>query len=873
MTFKYIIVGLLTLIAVPAHAVLRDISADVIRNATTQNATLNIPLTSTSANTAAIWNASDTLASSPTTAAQLGFLSTTTSDVQTQLNGKQNAVTFSDSIQDVGGVVSLVGDVGTPTASTYYGTNASSVLGYYAFPAAGVSSVSNADGTLTISPTTGNVVASLALGHINTWTATQNFAGLTATSVTDSGLSANDAVATGAGGLLISSSTSSAQLAFLNSVTSNVQTQLNGKQSTLTFIDSLVDTGGNVSLVGDTATPTASTYYGTNASSVLGYYPIAASAVTSVSNSDGSLTISPTTGAVVASLNPAHSNTFSATQNFAGTTATSVTDSGLTPSTAVFAGAGGILSSSTTTSTQLGFLSTTTSDVQTQLNGKEGTLIFADSIVDTAGTVTLVGDTPTPTASTYYGTNASSVLGYYALPVSSGANVFLSNLSSPTAINQDLLPASDSTFNLGSATDFWLEVFTDQVRTPLITYSTDINVETDNESAGNSGAVNLTTGSLTGTPRPGGLSGNIALTTGDSSSGTAITPGATGDVDLTTGSATRDSNSGNLNFTTGNTDGTSAGLVSGTIALVTGAVLNSSGNYTKTSGAVSIATGNTGTSPNDIVGSTSGPVTITTGSTTSDNIASGAINLETGANTATLGAGSTSGDINITTGPSSSSAGTTGNIYLTIGTAASNTVVAGEIGLIDQFASIAITPDQYNDPAITLTSVDTTDTAAPLVITASVVNLGDLSDNPINITNVKDPVNPFDAANMEYVDNTTQALLLIQGTESAPVLVTGASTITPSTNTRASGFSDTDIYVAGSGAPVTLASANFTPCTVDGLRLTLIGESNTNTVTITAGGTGPNLIMNGNDVLRAGSTLTLRCTTGGNYQEVSRNDL
>ena len=36
-----------------------------------------------------------------------------------------------------------------------------------------VSSVSNSDGTLTISPTTGAVVASIALGHANTWTAQQ----------------------------------------------------------------------------------------------------------------------------------------------------------------------------------------------------------------------------------------------------------------------------------------------------------------------------------------------------------------------------------------------------------------------------------------------------------------------------------------------------------------------------------------------------------------------------------------------------------------------------------------------------------------------------------------------------------------------------
>jgi len=40
-----------------------------------------------------------------------------------------------------------------------------------------VSSVANSDGTLTITPTTGSVIASLALGHSNTWTAPQTFAG------------------------------------------------------------------------------------------------------------------------------------------------------------------------------------------------------------------------------------------------------------------------------------------------------------------------------------------------------------------------------------------------------------------------------------------------------------------------------------------------------------------------------------------------------------------------------------------------------------------------------------------------------------------------------------------------------------------------
>lgn len=44
-----------------------------------------------------------------------------------------------------------------------------------------VSSVANSDGTLTISPTTGSVIASLALGHANTWTGTQTFSNATVT--------------------------------------------------------------------------------------------------------------------------------------------------------------------------------------------------------------------------------------------------------------------------------------------------------------------------------------------------------------------------------------------------------------------------------------------------------------------------------------------------------------------------------------------------------------------------------------------------------------------------------------------------------------------------------------------------------------------
>jgi hypothetical protein len=100
-----------------------------------------------------------------------------------------------------------------PAAALAQGTSSDSVLAIRTsssgidtvvkvlFPSGGgVSSVSNSDGTLTISPTTGAVVASLALGHANTWSALQTFGALTTTSTTImSGLTsagANDSIVT-----------------------------------------------------------------------------------------------------------------------------------------------------------------------------------------------------------------------------------------------------------------------------------------------------------------------------------------------------------------------------------------------------------------------------------------------------------------------------------------------------------------------------------------------------------------------------------------------------------------------------------------------------------------------------------------------------
>lgn len=66
---------------------------------------------------------------------------------------------------------------GTVSASGGGTTNFLRADGTWAAPSGGgaVSSVSNSDGSLTISPTTGSVVASINAGHANTWSAVQTF--------------------------------------------------------------------------------------------------------------------------------------------------------------------------------------------------------------------------------------------------------------------------------------------------------------------------------------------------------------------------------------------------------------------------------------------------------------------------------------------------------------------------------------------------------------------------------------------------------------------------------------------------------------------------------------------------------------------------
>jgi len=131
---------------------------------------------------------------------------------------------------------------GSPLASAPIRTNfqaaANDINNIYAILAGfgGVTSVSNSDGTLTITPTTGVVIAGLNLGHANTWTAQQTFSSaapiLSTTNI-------NTALVTDASKQVISSITTATELSFVHGVTSAIQTQIDSKQTGGNYITAL----------------------------------------------------------------------------------------------------------------------------------------------------------------------------------------------------------------------------------------------------------------------------------------------------------------------------------------------------------------------------------------------------------------------------------------------------------------------------------------------------------------------------------------------------------------------------------------------------------------------------------------------------------
>jgi len=113
----------------------------------------------------------------------------------------------------------------------------------------GVTSVSNSDGTLAISPTTAAVVASLALGHANTWSATQIFPNnsITNAELANQSTTVNGQTCTLGSTCTITGSTVSVANAGTTGTTTSTLTKLTGAPSTA-VIAATTDTNGVVGI-------------------------------------------------------------------------------------------------------------------------------------------------------------------------------------------------------------------------------------------------------------------------------------------------------------------------------------------------------------------------------------------------------------------------------------------------------------------------------------------------------------------------------------------------------------------------------------------------------------------------------------------------
>lgn len=158
------------------------------------------------------------------------------------------------------------------------------------------------------------------------------------------------------------------------------QPSYSGLSNLPAFIDSLNYVAGNVSLVNDVASPSASEYYGTNGSGTRGWFALP-------SVTAGNLTDTGTDGITV------------------------------TGGTGAVLGSGTSLSQHVAGASNNGYLA---SGDWSTFNSKQSALTFSDSLNNSSGTITLKNDSATPGNSKYYGTNSSGTLGFNAVPAPAG---------------------------------------------------------------------------------------------------------------------------------------------------------------------------------------------------------------------------------------------------------------------------------------------------------------------------------------------------------------------------------------------------------------------------------------------------------------------
>lgn len=312
------------------------------------------------ASRAVVSDSNGQLTASTATATEVGYLSGVTSNIQSQLNAAVTSLTngyiFVGNASNVPTGVAMTGDI--------------------AITNAGVTSI--ASGVIVDADVSGSAAITRSK------TATGNAYRILANDVSgvmseNAAITASRAVASDANGQLVASSATATELGYLSGVTSAIQTQLGNKIGTsLTDGKILV---GNVSNVAAEVTPT-----GDVTISNAGVTAIAAGVIVDNDiNASAAITRSKTaTGTAYRILANNASGVMS--ENAA-----------ITASRAVASDANGQLVASSTTATELGYVSGVTSAIQTQLDAKQTTAladgkILVGNVSNLAAAVTPSGD-------------------------------------------------------------------------------------------------------------------------------------------------------------------------------------------------------------------------------------------------------------------------------------------------------------------------------------------------------------------------------------------------------------------------------------------------------------------------------------------------